>query len=161
MNARQSLFVKEYLVDLNATRAAIAAGYSERTAESQASRLLRNVNVKQEVDKRMEKRAEKLEITAEYVLGKIKDTVERCSQAFELSDKEGRRLGIFQFDANAVLKGCELLGKHKKLFTDKIESSGPNGGPIRYADLSSLSDEQIAILESAVSAACSIPSTGN
>ena len=51
MNARQSLFVEEYLKDLNATQAAIRAGYSAKTAESQGSRLLTNVKIKKAIIK--------------------------------------------------------------------------------------------------------------
>lgn len=61
---KQSRFVKEYLIDSNATQAAIRAGYSEKTANEQGSRLLANVSVRQAVDKGQEKKAEKLEITA-------------------------------------------------------------------------------------------------
>ena len=51
---KQQIFVAEYLTDLNATRSAIAAGYSEKTAEPAASRLLRNVKVAAEISKKTE-----------------------------------------------------------------------------------------------------------
>ncbi|WP_110930667.1 terminase small subunit [Paenibacillus bouchesdurhonensis] len=68
LTAKQKLFVKEYLVDLNATQAAIRAKYSAKTAEQQASRLLSNVKVQEAIQKAMNKRAEKVEISAEQVL---------------------------------------------------------------------------------------------
>lgn len=68
LNARQSAFVREYLVDLNATQAAIRAGYSERTAHSQGPRLLENVGVKAAIAKAIKERANKVELTAERVL---------------------------------------------------------------------------------------------
>ncbi|MBA9088732.1 phage terminase small subunit, partial [Fontibacillus solani] len=68
LTAKQQLFVKEYLVDLNATQAAIRAGYSAKTAEQQASRLLSNVKVQDAIQKAMSKRSEKVEIKAERVL---------------------------------------------------------------------------------------------
>jgi phage terminase small subunit len=64
----QGIFVKEYLTDGNATRAAKAAGYSEKTVDVQGSRLLANVKVRAEIDRQTEKRCEKLDITADYVL---------------------------------------------------------------------------------------------
>jgi phage terminase small subunit len=64
---KQQRFVDEYLIDLNATQAAIRSGYSERTAEQQASRLLRNVKVRAEVAKRQNAIAAKLEITQERI----------------------------------------------------------------------------------------------
>ena len=74
LTTKQFIFCKEYLIDFNATRAAIAAGYSEKTAKSQGSRMLTNVNIKEFLDESKQKRADKLEITAEIViqeLGKI------------------------------------------------------------------------------------------
>lgn len=124
LTPKQKIFVKEYLVDLNATRAAISAGYSKKTAYSQGQRLLKHVEVSAELAESTQKRAGKLDISAEYVLGMIKQTVERCSQGVEVCDREGNPTGEWKEDSFAVLKGCELLGKHLKLFTDKIEHSG-------------------------------------
>jgi phage terminase small subunit len=134
LNDRQKLFVKEYLKDLNATQAAIRAGYSKDTAHSQGPRLLENVEIKEAVEKSMQKRAEKVEVSADYVLKTIKDTIERCSQAVPVLDKKGLPVLIenekgeivpaYTFQSMSVLKGAELLGKHLKLFTEKMEHSG-------------------------------------
>ena len=146
---KQQIFVREYQTDFNATRAALAAGYSEKTADSQGSRLLKNVKVATEIAKSTLKRAEKLEISADYVLGTIKNTIERCAQEFPVRDKEGNETGEYQFEPNSVLKGCELLGKHLKLFTEKVEHSGQ----VEHVDLSALSSEQLATIESIVESA--------
>lgn len=71
LTAKQATFVKEYLVDLNATKAAERAGYSPQTAESQASRLLRNVKVAQAVSKAMQERASRVEVKADDVLREL------------------------------------------------------------------------------------------
>ena len=63
-NDRQMVFCAEYLVDLNATQAAIRAGYSRKTAMQQGQRLLRNVEVRTEVGRRMERRNEQLEVNS-------------------------------------------------------------------------------------------------
>ncbi|MFB5761039.1 terminase small subunit [Paenibacillus medicaginis] len=68
LTAKQKLFIKEYLVDLNATQAAIRAGYSAKTANEQGARLLANVSVQAAIQVAMDKRAAKLEITADMVL---------------------------------------------------------------------------------------------
>lgn len=68
LTPKQSAFVREYLIDLNATQAAIRAGYSQKTAYSQGQRLLKNVEVADAIDESMRKRANKVEITAERVL---------------------------------------------------------------------------------------------
>jgi phage terminase small subunit len=68
MTPKQERFVKEYMIDLNATQAAIRAGYSEKTAEQQGYQLLQNTSVSAAVAKAMKKRGDKLEITADRVL---------------------------------------------------------------------------------------------
>ena len=68
---KQGLFVREYLIDLNATKAAERAGYSKRTAYSQGQRLLQNAAVRDEIQALMDQRATKLEITAARVLAEL------------------------------------------------------------------------------------------
>lgn len=130
LTAKQQMFCREYLVDLNATQAAIRAGYSEKTANEQAARLLANVSVKEYVQSLMDERASRVQITADYVIGSIHEITERCKQGVPVLDKEGQPTGEWKFEPNAALKGCELLGKHLKLFTDKHEHTGKDGGAI-------------------------------
>lgn len=142
LSNRELLFSSEYLVDLNAKQAAIRAGYSPKTAEQQASRLLRKVKVKDYINSLMEKRAEETGITSKYVLETIVDTVERCRQVRQVVDRKGEPIFVetpkgdiapaYTFDSGGVLKGCELLGKHLKLFTDKVEQTGKDGAPIQH-----------------------------
>ena len=137
LTLKQETFVAEYLVDLNATQAAARAGYSEKTANEQGARLLANVSVQKLIQERMNKRSERTEITADYVLNTIVDTIERCRQAKPVFDRKGEHVLIetpggelaqaYVFDSGAVLKGSELLGKHLKLFTDKTEFTGKDG----------------------------------
>ncbi|MEW5251472.1 terminase small subunit [Microbulbifer sp. 2201CG32-9] len=68
---KQKLFVIEYLKDLNATQAAIRAGYSKRTAHSQGPRLLENVGVKAAIEKARESRSERTQVDADYVLKRL------------------------------------------------------------------------------------------
>lgn len=127
LTPKQSLFVREYLVDLNATQAAIRAGYSEKTAGQIGEQNLKKLEIKQAVSEAVQERAKKVDITAEYVLSTIKNTIERCAQAEPVFDREGVETGEYKFDSAAVLKGSELLGKYLKLFTDKTEVSNPDG----------------------------------
>lgn len=71
LTPKQQRFVAEYLIDLNATQAAIRSGYSAKTAEFQASRLLRNVKVAEAVATATAKRLEKLDLTADRVLAEM------------------------------------------------------------------------------------------
>ena len=132
LTPKQQRFVEEYLLDLNATAAYRRAGYRGKGATSAAcsSRLLTNAKVASAIEKAMNKRAEKAGADAAYVIRTIMGTIERCRQAEPVLDKEGTPTGEYRFDAGSVLKGCELLGKHLKMFTDKTEISGPSGGAV-------------------------------
>lgn len=132
----------EYLIDLNATQAAIRAGYSAKTANEQAARMLANVSVAAAVQEAMNARAERIGVNADYVLTTIIETIERCKQAKPVLDRKGEPVLVelpngecapaYTFDASSVLKGAELLGKHLKMFTDKVEHTGKDGGAIQY-----------------------------
>lgn len=123
LTPKQLAFCNEYLIDLNGTKAAIRAGYSEKTAKEIACEHLTKPHIAAHIQKNMDKRSEKTAITAEYVLETIKSTIARCSQA-EPVLINGEPSGEYKFDAANTLKGCELLGKHLKLFSDRIELSG-------------------------------------
>lgn len=71
LTPKQQQFVQEYLIDLNATQAAIRSGYSEKTAKEQAARLLTNVHVAAAVQKAMEERSKRTQITADRVLEEL------------------------------------------------------------------------------------------
>lgn len=134
LTAKQNMFCKEYLVDLNATQAAIRAGYSTRTAKAIGQENLTKPVIQERIQKLIQKREQRTEITADYVLQTIHETVERCRQSYPVLDRrgnqvycetpEGDMLPAYVFDSKGVLKGCELLGKHLTLFTDKHEVTG-------------------------------------
>jgi phage terminase small subunit len=71
LSEKQKRFVSEYLIDLNATQAAIRAGYSPKTAQQQGSRLLLNVVVQDELSKQQSKVAERLEITKDRIVDEL------------------------------------------------------------------------------------------
>ena len=71
MTPKQQAFVNEYLIDLNATQAAIRAGYSERGAEVQGHRLLSNANVAHAIAEAQAKREQRTQINADYVLARL------------------------------------------------------------------------------------------
>jgi len=118
LTPKQQRFVEEYLIDLNATQAAIRAGYSEKNADKIGSQLLGKTRVAASIREAQEKRTRRTEITADYVLTTIRETVEAL-----LNDREKNAANIF--------KGSELLGKHIKLFTDKQEITGADSGPVQ------------------------------
>lgn len=105
---KQRRFVDEYLVDLNATQAAIRAGYAAKTANREGSRLLSNVDVADAVAAKAAEKAASLDLSAERVLRGL----------FE----EATRLGEGSSHA-ARVSAWGLLGKYYSLFTDKIEAN--------------------------------------
>lgn len=68
---RYEIFAREYVLDLNGTRAVIAAGYSPKGADSKASQLLGNVRVQKLIAELVEKRAKRLDLTADKVLEEL------------------------------------------------------------------------------------------
>lgn len=139
LTPRQRRFALEYLREPNGKQAAIAAGYSAKGAEVTASKLLRVPKVAAFIAERAAKVAQRLELDAEYVLRSLKNVAERCQQAVPVMVREGREVvqktdergeGIWEFDSGGANKALELLGKHLKLFTEKVEASGPGGGPL-------------------------------
>ena len=119
LTTKQQLFVDEYLIDLNATKAAIRAGYSEKTAEFQASRLLKNVKIEKALGIRMKARERRTAITHDKVL----EDIERIKQdAMQLvPDKDGN---MTMANHSAALKAAELQGRHLGMFNYKIEVAG-------------------------------------
>lgn len=71
LTPKQAAFVREYLIDLNATQAAIRAGYSQKNADKIGPELLGKTRIKAEIQTVMDERAERLEITADRVLKEI------------------------------------------------------------------------------------------
>ena len=156
LTPKQEAFVSEYLVDLNATQAAIRAGYSEKTAYSIGQENLKKPEVAEAVIAAQAERSERTEITQDYVLTSIRETMERCKQAKPVTYQSGDPVMIdtpdgdiapaYKFDAGAVLKGAELLGRHLAMFTDNktvthhdgdrldavLERMGENAKPIGH-----------------------------
>ena len=137
---KQQRFVDEYLIDLNATQAAIRAGYSKKTARDIGCENLAKPNIASAIVKAQEKRSERTEISQDYVIKTIVETIERCSQAKQVYDKSGELVmtetpdgGLapaYRYDASSVLKGAELLGRHLSMFTDKVDHT-TNGKEIK------------------------------
>lgn len=71
LTEKQKAFVREYLVDLNATQAAIRAGYSEKTARQAGHRMLTNADIQQAIQSALQKREQKLEITQQSVVNEL------------------------------------------------------------------------------------------
>lgn len=71
LNKKQICFCEEYIIDLNGKQAAIRSGYSPKTADVQASRLLTNAKLRQKISDLQQKRSERTEISADKVLNEL------------------------------------------------------------------------------------------
>ena len=120
---KQKTFCEEYLIDLNATKAAIRAGYSEKTAKQIGSRLLTNVDITDSITELRAKRSESTAIDAAWVLRQAVKVHERCMQAEEIKDREGGSTGEYKFEHSGANKALEIIGKHidVQAFTENVK----------------------------------------
>jgi phage terminase small subunit len=102
LTAKQKIFVQEYLVDLNATQAAIRAGYSPKTANRTASENLSKPDIQAAIHKSMQKREKRVEVNQDYVISKL----------FEITEKEASDMPESDLKYGNKIKAIELLGKH-------------------------------------------------
>lgn len=103
---KQARFCEEYLIDLNATQAAIRAGYSEKTANEQGARLLANVSVQEKIAELKAERSKRTEITQDSVIQELAAVARAEVKGVRAVDK---------------LKALELLGKHLGMFVERYE----------------------------------------
>ncbi len=127
LTARRDAFCREYVIDLNATQAAIRAGYSEDSAGTEGHRLLQNANVITKVRKLQADAARVAGLTAENVLSGLLEIRDRCMQVEQVYDRDGNPLGIYQFDSKGANAASVALGKHLALFADRKIIEGIDG----------------------------------
>ena len=155
LNAKQSRFVEEYLIDLNATQSAIRAGYSAKTAHSQGPRLLEHVGVAAAIEKASEACSERTQVTQDQVINELKKLAFSNMEDFSKVGEDGdatlnlKNIDRDQFAAvtelttdsiggvttrNKIKLSCkraslELLGKHLGMF-NKLVIAGDPDSPI-------------------------------
>ena len=111
LNTKQIIFVHEYLIDKNATRAAKAAGYSAKTAYKIGSENLRKPKIQKAIELGLKAQTDKADVSADRVLQEL------ATIAFsEWPDH----------NVSGKLRALELLGKHLGLFTNKVEVTSQN-----------------------------------
>lgn len=129
LTPKQRRFVDEYICDLNATQAAIRAGYSPHTATVQASRLLSNAKVFDAIAQAVEERAQRTVMDQDWVLDNLRGVVDRCMQITPVRDRQGNPNGEYRFNAAGATRALEIIGKHLRMFSDKVDS--PNQHDIK------------------------------
>jgi phage terminase small subunit len=155
MTPKRDQFVKEYLVDLNATQAAIRAGYSEKTAKSIGQQLLTKLDVQDEIAKAQSMREKRTEITQDKVLRELAriafadprnifewgadgvtlkdstslsdDDAATVSEVSQVVSESGGSIKAKMYDKQRAL---ELIGKHLGMFVERKELTGADGSPL-------------------------------
>jgi phage terminase small subunit len=167
LTPKQQRFVEEYLIDLNATQAAIRAGYSAKTAQEQASRLLSNAMVSQAVSEAQARRSERTGIDAAWLLTRL--ALESTADVADLYDEHGGLKSVHDWpliwrqglvagldveeirEEGAVvgiirkvklsdrIKRLELIGRHVDIgaFKERVEHTGKDGGAIQLEQVRS------------------------
>ena len=153
LTPKQSLFVQEYLKDLNATQAAIRAGYSESSAKVIGCENLTKPYIQDAVYLAMKERMDKVKIDAGWVLNQAVTLHERCMQSRPVLDREGKSVMVetpdgdmapaYTFDSSGANKSLETVGKHVDVqaFLTKHEHSGKDGAPI---EIESVGETELA-----------------
>jgi len=112
LTKRQQLFVMEYCADPSVGKAEAArkAGFSKNRAHKTACDLMKHPEVQREIERKLTKRLEKVETTQESVLQELHSIIEAAKEA-----------GAGHWQMQARLKAAELIGKHLKMWTEKLE----------------------------------------
>lgn len=157
MTKKQKRFIEEYLIDLNATQAAIRAGYSPDTAGSIGGENLQKPEIRAQIDKAMAERSKRTGVNADRVLQELAriafvnatevidpktatvkadalpdDTAAIQSVKVKTFGEDGLEREIKMADK---LKALELLGKHMGMFRDRVEISGIEEQKTKLDDL--------------------------
>lgn len=140
---KQIQFAQEYVIDFNGKQAAIRAGYSEKTAEAQASRLLRNVKVRSEVERLLEDPIGKRNEIRERNIKEL-EIMAYTDDAIDIHrNKDGEILEVSRRDK---LRAIEQLNRMHGLFLDK-QDINLHGSLTVAHDLSALTDKELKQLE--------------
>lgn len=176
LNDRQALFVEEYLRTFNATKAALSAGYSPRSACEIGWENLRKPQIAEVIKQRLAESAmsadEVLMRLADIARGDIADLLkvdgnnikidldkamvaQKTGLIKKLTQKTTTRTTddvetedvVTSIELHDPLTALQLIGKNHKLFVEKAEVSGPNGGPIEYKDVNEASKRILGKLD--------------
>lgn len=126
LTAKQQRFCDEYLIDLNATQAAIRAGYSKKTAYSIGVENLKKPELKKYIEDRMAEKDKELIATGDEVLKYLTSVMRGKSSSSVLARDEMGADRVIEKppDEKERTKAAELLGKAHMLFTDKVDMGG-------------------------------------
>jgi len=134
LNAKQEMFCREYLIDLNATQASIRAGYSEKTAKEIGCENLTKPHIYTFIAELKAERAESIKIDAAWVLSQAVKLHNRCMQAEKVTLPNGDPMidpdgnPVYKFEHSGASKSLEIIGKHVDVKAFESESGSETGG---------------------------------
>jgi phage terminase small subunit len=150
---KQQRFIDAYLMCWNATEAARRAGYSKQTAYAIGWENLRKPEIRSAIDERLKE----FHLSADEVLAMLSEQARNVAAQYIITDKSGRPkvdvAAMIRDGKQHLIKGISykqngvevefydahaakfLIGKHHRLFVDRVEHEGPNGGPIQVEDI--------------------------
>ena len=169
---KEEAFCKEYLIDMNATRAAIRAGYSKKTANVAGPRLLVNVRVKKRLQKLIALRNKRVEVNEDRIVKELariaftnmaeyaawsgdqvtledskdldEDNTAAVSEVGQTKTKGGG--GSLKFKLHDKVKAMELLMRHRGMLSDKLDMT-TKGNEIRQNVYNIISSDQREVIE--------------
>jgi phage terminase small subunit len=168
LTPKQRRFVEEYLIDLNATQAAVRAGYREKTARSIGQENLTKPDIQDAIKISLAERSKRTEVTADRVVKELSRiafadprsvfswgpggvtlrpsdelTEDEAAVVSEVSETTSETGGSIKAKTYDKVKALELLGRHLGMFVDKKEITGRDGAPMELIDLSNRTTEEL------------------
>ena len=141
LNPKQDRFASEFIIDLNGKQAAIRAGYSPKTAEMQASRLLRHVKVQAKISELQAARAKRTGITSDMVLVELAKLGFANMQDYMTSNKEG--LPLLDFGA---LTRDQAAALQEVTVDSYVDASGEDKRTVKRVKFK-LADKRAALVD--------------
>ncbi len=120
LSPMQARFVEQYLIDLNATHAAIRAGYAKKNAKQQGHALLQKPAVQEAVTEAIQARSERTKADQDWIVERLIENVER-SMTIEPVMVGGEKTGAYVYQGSVANTALELLGRHGGMFNDKLQ----------------------------------------
>lgn len=135
------MFVEEYIIDLNATQAAIRAGYSKKTARQIGEQNLSKLDIRKAIDERLAEKKERLIMKQDEILERLTQQGRRESTDYQVAiveemlfDENDKPMGVIKkakvveapTQNKDVIKALETLGKYYVMWTDKQEVTQRN-----------------------------------
>jgi len=126
LSPMRDLFCRNIANGKKNKESAINAGYAISSAHTTANRLRKKENIRKAIAYYQQQATQRVNITPDMVLAGIHSNAVRCAQGEPVLNDEGEEIGVWKFDSSGSNKAWELLGKHLRLFVDRVEVADIN-----------------------------------